>query len=424
MREADIVIVGGGPGGLAAALEAAATGAHALLIDEYSTLGGQFYKQVPAAFAVDALKSPSQQYADGAETIRKVRHTTVEVWPDTLVWGIFDNLTLAVWHDECSEPVRAKKIILAPGAQEVPVAFPGWTLPGVVMGGGVLNMLVNQHLLPGRKVVLAGAGPLQLKVASQLLDAGAEVVAILEASNKPPTSVEYGLRSLGNWGKMREALDYWFKIQKTGTPYHHSHVPVRIVGENSVDAVVVAQVDKEWHVVPGTERTLEADTLCLSYGLIPSTQLSRLAGCRIVYNAGAGGWVTWHDADQNTSVAGIYVAGEVAGIGSADVAEEEGRLAAIAAARSLGYLGGDGRRKEEQQARRRLAAARKFAEITNEMMTLKPALFDLATDETIVCRCEEITAGQLRTAIALGDATVRAVKMRTRAGMGLCQGRI
>jgi NAD(P)H-nitrite reductase large subunit len=114
----------------------------------------------------------------------------------------------------------------------------------------------------------------------------------------------------------------------------------------------------------------------------------------------------------------------VAGIGGADVAEEEGRIAAIAAARSLGYLSGDSRRKEEDQARKRLITARKFAQITNEMMTLKPALFDLVTDETIVCRCEEVTGGHVRRAIASGDTTVRAVKMRTRAGMGLCQGRI
>ena len=423
MREAEIVIVGGGSGGLAAALEAAAIGADVLLIDEYHTLGGQFYKQVPDTFTINTIKVEGQQYADGLEIIHKVQNTKVGVMLHTLVWGIFDDLTLAIWHNERSEQVRAQKLILAPGAHEVPVGFPGSTVPGVRMGGGVLAMLVGQHVLPGRKVVLAGAGPLQLKAASQLLDAGAEVVDILEASNKPPTSTEYGLRSLGHWGKMREAIDYWLRIQKARTPYHHSHVPVRALGEKSVEAVVVAQVDEEWRVVPGTERTLEADTLCLSYGLIPSIQLTRLAGCKTFYDAGAGGWVTWHDADQKTSVERIYVAGEVGGIGGADVAEEEGRIAAIAGARSLGRLGSDDRRKEEGQARKRLAEAKKFAAMTNEMMALKPALFDLMADETVVCRCEEVTAGQVRAAIALGDETVRAVKMRTRAGMGLCQGR-
>lgn len=423
MRQADLVIVGGGPAGLAAGLEAAASGIEVVLIDEYQTLGGQFYKQVPSSFTVEKMRSIGSQYAEGAEIIHKVRGAKIEVMLNTLVWGIFDNLALALSHNERSEQIQAKRLILAPGAQEAPIAFPGWTLPGVMMGGGMQSMLVSQHILPGRKVVLAGTGPLQLKVASYLIDAGAEVVDILEASNKPPTSMEYGLRSLGHWEKMREALEYWLRIKKARTPYHSSCVPVRAEGKETLEAVVVAQVDEEWNVRRGTERTLEADTLCLSYGFVPANQLTRLAGCRMTYNPMAGGWVTWHDGNQQTSVEGIYVAGEVGGIGGAEVAEEEGRIAAIAAARFLGRLADNERRREEDGARKRLAEANKFAAMVNEMMTVKPALFDLPTDDTIICRCEEVTAGQVRAAIGSGDETVRAVKMRTRAGMGLCQGR-
>jgi NADPH-dependent 2,4-dienoyl-CoA reductase/sulfur reductase-like enzyme len=343
---------------------------------------------------------------------------------DTLVWGIFDERTVAIYREGKTEQIRAGKLILASGAQEVPVAFPGWTLPGVMLGGAAQALMVSQRILPGERVVLAGAGPLQLKVASQFIEAGAEVVDILEASSKPPMSMENALRAFGHWGKMREGLEYWLKLKTAGAPYHHHQVPVRAVGHGELEAVVVAEVDADWRVIPGTERTLQADTLCLSYGFLPANQLPRLVGCRTEYDPDGGGWVTRHDEHQETSHQGVYVAGEVGGIGGADVAEEEGRIAAMAAVRALGKGKANGERKAEEKARARLAEARKFAQVTRDMMRLKPALFDLITDDTIVCRCEEVAAKAVRDAIADGDPTVRGVKIRTRAGMGQCQGRI
>lgn len=427
MREVEIVIVGGGPAGMAAALEAAASGAEALIMDEYHTLGGQYYKQAPGVFRFKNVKAEGRQYAEGADFVSRLRGSNVEIMLGTLAWGIFDERTLTISREERTEEIRAKKLILAPGAQELPIAFPGWTLPGVMMGGAAQALLESQHILPGQKVVMAGVGPLQLKVASQLTDAGVEVVDILEASSQPPMSVENALRSLGHWRKMREGLEYWLKLRRARTPYHHRHVPVRALGENELEAVVVAQVDEDWRVLAGTERTLKADTLCLSYGFLPSNQLPRLAGCRMGYDAEAGGWVTWHDENQETSVEGVYVAGEVGGIGGADVAAEEGRVAAIAAVRTLDKENADGQRAREKKARTALARARKFAQVTRGMLRLKPALFDLITDETMVCRCEGVVGREVVAAIADGDAALRGakiVKIRTRAGMGRCQGRI
>jgi NAD(P)H-nitrite reductase large subunit len=184
-------------------------------------------------------------------------------------------------------------------------------------------------------------------------------------------------------------------------------------------------VDEEWRVIPGSERTLEADTLCLSYGFLPATQLTRLVDCRLDFNERAGGWVTWHDADQRTSVEGVYVAGEVGGIGGSEVALEEGRIAGLAAARALGKAETSASRKQEAEARKRLTRAREFAELASGMMQLKPALLDLITDDTILCRCESVPATQIMQAIgAEGDCTLRGIKVQTRAGMGSCQGRM
>jgi hypothetical protein len=292
-----------------------------------------------------------------------------------------------------------------------------------MMGGAAQSLVVSQRFLPGRKIVLAGVGPLQLRVASQLLEAGAEIVDILEASDAPPVSMRNALRSLGHWGKMREGLQYWLTLTKARTPYHHRHLPVRALGEKELEAVVVAEVDADWNVIPGTERTLAADTLCLSYGFVSCTQLPRLAGCEQAFDASSGGWVTRHDADQATNQPGVYVAGEVGSIGGADVAEEEGRIAAIAAARALGRIAPQDRTHDEKVARRALAKTKKFAEVANAMMALKPAVGKLITDETLICRCEEVTAREVIEAVRSGGASARGVKIRTRAGKGLCQGR-
>jgi D-hydroxyproline dehydrogenase subunit alpha len=424
VREAEIIVVGGGPAGLAAALEAQAAGADVVLIDEYLTLGGQYYKQVPDGFTLKSAKAEGAELGEGAELIARLRASKIETLLGALVWGIFDERTVALFHNDKVERLRARKLIVAPGAQEAPVAFPGWTVPGVLTGGAAQALMVSQRILPGQRVVLAGAGPLQLKVASQFVEAGAEVVDILEASSKPPMSMENALRAFGHWGKMREGLEYWLKLKKAQVPYHPHQVPVRALGTEALEAVVVADVDAEWRVIPGTERTLEADTLCLSYGFLPAPQLPRLAGCRIAYDEDSGGWVTRHDENQETSVPGVYVAGEVGGIGGADVAEEQGRVAAIAALRALGKVPADGLRKQEEKSRARLAEARKFAGLTRDMMRLKPALFELMTDDTIVCRCEDVSVQAVRAALADGEPTVRAVKIRTRAGMGCCQGRM
>jgi NADPH-dependent 2,4-dienoyl-CoA reductase/sulfur reductase-like enzyme len=213
-------------------------------------------------------------------------------------------------------------------------------------------------------------------------------------------------------------------LKKARVPYHHSHVPVRALGTEQLEAVVVARVDEEWHVVPGTERTLEADTLCLSYGFLPATQLTRLIGCRLDFHERAGGWVTWHGPDQRTSVEGVYVAGEIGGIGGSEVAIEEGRIAGLAAARALGKSETGASQKQEAEIRKRLTRAREFAELASGMMQLKPALLDLITDDTILCRCESVPAAQIMQAIDEGDLTLRGIKVQTRAGMGSCQGRM
>ncbi len=423
MREVEIVIVGAGPAGLAAALEATEIGAQVVVIEEYHNLGGQFYRQMPEGF-VHKKVGKGDENGSGAALLQRLRSAPVEVMSDTLVWGIFDERTVALYRNDHTEFLRPQKLILAPGAHEAPIAFPGWTLPGVMMGGAVQSLLMSQRIRPTHKVVLAGIGPFQLKVASQLVAAGVKVIDILDPSPKSALSMTSALHAIPHWDKIREGVGYWFTLKGARIPYHQRQVPVRGLGGAELQALVVAQVDDDWKVVPGTDRILETDLLCLSYGFIPSIQLARLAGCKLQFQARAGGWITWHDANQQTSIDNVYVAGEAGGIGGADVAAEEGRIAAFAAVRSLGRPVREEYRRQEHRARKRLISAKRFAEVVRDSMLLRPGLFDVLTDETIVCRCEEVTVRRVKDALVDGDATVRGAKVRTRAGMGRCQGRM
>jgi hypothetical protein len=283
----------------------------------------------------------------------------------------------------------------------------------------------SQKLLPGRRFVLAGAHPLLLTIADQLLTAGAEPALVAFCQSRP--GVADGLRALpavaGGAGRLVDAGRSLRRLRRAGVPVEYERIVVRAEGEDGVEAAVVAAVDARWRVVPGTERRVECDTLALGYGFVPSTELARQAGCTCTWDAGAGGWVVEHDGWQRTSRAEIFAAGEITGVAGAEQAADEGRVAALAILRDLGKLDGSAGRR---RALRALRARRRFSRaVQRQFAPRHESLAALADEETIVCRCEGVTAGELSAALRdhphLGTAD--AVKLLTRVGMGPCQGR-
>ncbi|MCH7996924.1 MAG: (2Fe-2S)-binding protein [Chloroflexi bacterium] len=214
-------------------------------------------------------------------------------------------------------------------------------------------------------------------------------------------------------------------------PIAAARVPVRfgqtIVaarGDQVLEEVTVASLDREWRPVPGSEYTLEADTACVGFGFSINTQLSTLCGCDHQYSPGYGGWVVSHDSWQRTSAQNVLVAGEATGIAGVDAALAEGAIAGIGAALALGLISEAEARRRAAPHRRRLDRTRPFAEMLGELFAPREGLLDLITDETVVCRCEEVTAAEVRQAVDSGARDVNGVKSRARAGMGLCQGRV
>ena len=418
--DCDVAVVGAGPAGLSAALAASNAGARVAVLDEYAEPGGQFHKQLSAEFSVPDRARLDAEYTKGDALLAAVRAAKVTVSNETLVWGAFDPGTLSVMRRGEAGTVNARKIIVASGAFERTIPFPGWDLPGVMTPGGAQTLVKNQQQLPGKAIVLAGSGPFLLPVARTLLGAGAHIAAIFEAT-RPREWARHALKLWGHWDRIAEGLQYRRVLAAAHLSIRFGRIVVRAEGVDAVERVITMECDAAGRTVAGTEQTQACDTLCVGYGFIPAVQFTRLIGCEHRYDSLRGGWVPVFDADMRTSVAGVFVAGEVAGIGGAYAALAEGWLAGLSAARELGHTV---RSTAVTSARRERTARRRFGDLVNAVFALKPAAYDHITDETLVCRCEEVTAGEIRAAAVSWGAHASAIKGVTRCGMGYCQGRI
>jgi len=293
-----------------------------------------------------------------------------------------------------------------------------------MMAGGVQSFLKTQKLPPGRRFLLAGTGPLQFAVAAGLVQAGAEVVAILEAKRLRLRDVRHAAALWGHWGRVAEGWDAGRTLFAARVPLRLGWAVVEARGSGQVEEAVICQVDDTGQPLAGTSETVAVDTIAIGYGLIPSTELTRLLGCVHEFRPDQGGAVPRRDVEMQTSLAGVYAAGDGAGIGGADLAQIEGRIAACAAARRLGKLSEAAARHAIDREQSCLARQQRFARMLGGLFTPGAGLYGLATDDTVVCRCEEVTLGEIRHAVAEGATSANEVKGLTRAGMGNCQGRI
>jgi thioredoxin reductase/bacterioferritin-associated ferredoxin len=416
----ELVVVGAGPAGLHAALAAADASVEVLVLDENPDIGGQIHRQPP--YLEGASRGESDREAQGLfEAVR--RHARIRILTSAQVWGIFPERMVAIAQGEHSRQLVARALVLCPGAYDRAVPFPGWTLPGVFPAGGALTLIKSQRVLPGRRVLLAGTGPIQFVLAQHLLAAGAEIVALLEGSRTRP-----------RWPHLRQLMAaprplaagvaYLFRMRRAGVRTLRGHTIVRAVGDDRVGSAVVAQIDRQWKPVAGTEETLDVDAVVCSFGFVPSIELTAMSGCEHEYREAVGGWVPRFGPDMETSVAGVFVAGEASGVAGAVVAAEEGTLAGIGAARHLGRLSADSAALRGAKVRRRLQRLYRFRSAVDDLYAVGPGLTDLISPTTVVCRCEEVHASQLAEALADGATSPRDVKIRTRAGMGHCQGRM
>lgn len=321
MKRYDLIVIGAGPAGLSAAIEAAKRGLNTIVFDENKKPGGQLFKQIHKFFGSKEHKAKIRGYKIGQELLAEAEKTGVEVVLDAVVIGLFLDKEITVKVGDEVIHVKADSVIIATGASENMIMFDGWTLPGVI-GAGAAQTMMNLHgVQPGQKVLMLGSGNVGLVVSFQLKQAGCDVVALVDAA---PRVGGYGVHAS--------------KVARLGVPFYLSHTIVKAEGEEKVTGVTIAQVDEKFQFIPGTEKHFDVDTICLAVGLSPMSNLARMAGCQMEENPRKGGSVPICNEYGETSVPGIFVAGDVSGIEEASSAMIEGRIAGIAASKHLGYI--------------------------------------------------------------------------------------
>ena len=414
----DLIVVGAGPAGMAAATTASQHGLSVALLDEQAAPGGQIYRNVSNPAPADRqILGPDYYY--GRTLVDAVQRSPVDYLHSAMVWDISPERVLSVSVGGQSRTLRAAKILLATGAQERPVPFPGWTLPGVMTCGAAQILLKSSGLAPSGPLVLAGSGPLLLLIAWQLHKAGVPIGAVLDTT--PPGNYVKALRhaagALRGWRMLLKGLGYLAALGKAGIAIRGG------VTELRADAAGSERLQRLHYRHKGRERVIACQTLLVHQGVVPNVQLSRALEAEHRWHEQQQCWHPQTDAWGETSIAGVFVAGDSAGIGGALAAEHLGRLAAwqIACQRErIGSLERDRLAQGARQALRSLMAIRPFLDCLYQPADefLRPA------DETIVCRCEEVSAGDIRRFVGLGCTGPNQTKAFSRAGMGPCQGRL
>lgn len=321
MQRFELIVIGAGPAGLSAAIEAAEKGMHVVVFDENARPGGQLFKQIHKFFGSKEHKAKIRGYRIGQQLLQRAEELGVQVELNATVIGMFREKEICVMQNGQIVHYKGDNIVVATGAAENMVTFRGWDLPGVI-GAGAAQTMMNLHgVMPGQKVLMVGSGNVGLVVGFQLIQAGCELVAIIDAA---PRVGGYGVHAA--------------KVARTGVPFYMSHTIVKAEGDDHVTGATIAQVDSKWQFIPGTEKHLDVDTICIAVGLSPMSQLARMGGCEMVDDPKRGGLVPVVDQYGATSLPGVYCAGDVSGIEEASSAMIEGRIAGLAAAANSGYM--------------------------------------------------------------------------------------
>ncbi len=384
--QSDVLVIGAGPAGMAAAICAAESGRQVTVIDDNpvpASPGGQIWRG-------DQAKPSSPESREWFERLKSVNVNFVHgarifAQPEA-------GCLLAETADGACE-LRFEKLILATGARERFLPFPGWTLPGVVGAGGLQALAKSNYPVAGKRIVVAGSGPLLMAVAAYLQKSGAEVLLIAEQAGWNRL-LRFGAALLGQPSKIAQAIS--LKKKLAGVSYWPDCWPVTAKGKDKLEAVTLRRGNKTWDI--------ECDLLACGFYLVPNVELAAMLGCTIESGA-----VAVNDFQQ-TSLPGVYSAGETTGVGGLELSLVEGQIAGQAAA---------GREDLAKALFAERARQQRFAEVLNRTFALREELRALPTAETLVCRCEDVSFERLQ-----NQASWREAKLQTRCGMGPCQGRI
>jgi len=419
-RALDVVVIGGGPAGIMAAVAARRHGASVALLDENPAAGGQVYRAPPPGFAREVATSSEQVDGD------RLRALLAASGAMTLfahkVWSVGFGFRIDAIGPDGPIALTAPKLIVATGTSERVVPFPGWTLPGVIGLAAATILLKSQRMLPGRATLVAGCGPLLVAVAAGIVKNGGRVVAVVDLDG--PRDWLAPLPALMSRPDLLARGARWLAaIRAARVPVLLQHTLRGVREEGGGLRVTVGPVSVNRMPDAREERTFDADCVVVGHGLTPSTDVTRTLRARHRYDAARGGWIAETDEFGRATVPGLYVVGDGSGIAGAAAAEHHGELAGLAAVQDLGRPPSAVRSRQTASARKRYDKARRFGGAMAGLMAIRPAQVAAIAHNTIVCRCEDVTRGEIERAIDDGAREVNQVKAWTRCGMGPCQGR-
>jgi len=410
-----LLVIGAGPAGMAAAQAAARHGIEVAVVDEQAQAGGQIYRNVGSSPLAD-IALLGKDYVFGRQMVQSFEHAHIDYFANSAVWYLDKSGELGIVEDGVHRRVTAQRVVIACGAQERAMPFPGWDKAGVMTAGAGQILMKSAAMVPSEAPVLAGSGPLLLLLAWQYLRAGVTIRAIVDTSTRA-----------GRWSALRHlpralaGSDYLFKglqlmtaIRRARVPWYRQASDLRAEGGDRLQALSFK--------CQGKTQRIDTRLLMLHQGVIPALHVAAAAGCETRWNEVQQCWQAQVDDWGETSQAGIFVAGDAAGIGGARAAWLSGQLAGLQIAHQLGRLDQDARDRSARSirnARERHLAIRPFIDAYYRVdeASLAPL------DETLACRCEEVTVAEIRALAAMGCSGPNQAKAFTRCGMGPCQGR-
>ncbi|MCP3943569.1 MAG: FAD-dependent oxidoreductase [Desulfobacteraceae bacterium] len=416
MSRYDVIIIGAGPAGLSAGAVLGEMGLNVLVLDEQSVVGGQIYRRIETA-PEHRLKFFGRDYSRGLALADRFKKSGAKFEGSATVWQAESDGSVCYSRRGKSKMVWANYILVATGAMERPVPLPGWTLSGV-MGAGAANALAKEAgLVPAGRVVLAGSGPLLLLEASLLLKKGVDLLAVLETTPvmPPVAALPKGVQAILDPGLLFKGLKILREIKKSKIQHYKGVKDIRVIGTDGLESVEA--MHKENHL------NFTADILLVHFGVIPNTHMVRQMGCAMEWDHIGRFWQPKCDEWGRTIFERVFTAGDGAGVSGAGAAAFKGELAALEIARCLGILNSSDRDRFAASVKKAIKQdgfARPFID------HLFAPRFDDSwfEDETMICRCENITVGEIRRVVAQGVKDVNEVKVITRCGMGPCQGRM
>ena len=411
----DLLIIGGGIGGLSAALAASNCGVNTVLIDDREKLGGQFYKQ---PIIGDNAKC-DDQVIFGKKLINKVIKNGVSIFTNTSVFAIFEKKEILAIKDNALITFRPKKIIFSTGAYERGYPVKGWTLPGVMTTGAMQSMLKGYNVLAGKKVLICGNGPFILHVAKELNKAGAEIVAISEKSSKP-SILDYKILLkllLNSYKLFFKGIRYLFFLKFNSIPVFYGYEITSIEEKDCSLTGIIKNVEGTY------SKCYEVDCICLGYGFNSSNNMLRYIDCKHDYKSDSNSLVTCRHDDFQTTVKDIYAIGDCVQINGAQVAELEGILSGYNVAESLGYDIKSEAFEEKKICKRKLRKLKTFQDNLWKLYKTNNNNLAFLDKDVEICRCECIKYSTLENALENGFTSISDLKLKTRVGMGPCQGR-